>query len=209
MNANQAVGEIGARGPDLVLFAATSRGRDLAPRVAARLGVGLVSECETIWREGEELVFARPAHGGMVVADVVVRTRPAMATVRVARLCPGGTDLETADIVIGVGTGIGGPENLPTIASLADVLGAAVGGTRKVVDLGWVPPRRQIGLSGRQIAPRVYLALGVRGSFNHAIGIRRAGTVIAVNTDPRAEIFGECDLGVMADWREVVAGLMQ
>jgi electron transfer flavoprotein alpha subunit len=118
-------------------------------------------------------------------------------------------ELDTADIVVGVGTGLGGPEHLPAIERLAAALGGAVGGTRKVVDLGWLPPHRQIGLSGRQIAPRAYLAIGVRGSFNHAVGIRRAGTVIAVNADRRAEIFGECDLGVVADWREIVPALTE
>ena len=109
--------------------------------------------------------------------------------------------------MVGVGSGIGGPERLPEIHRLAQALGGAVGATRKVVDLGWLPPQQQIGLSGRQIAPRLYLAIGVRGSFNHAIGIRRAGTIVAINTSPRAEIFGECDLGVVGDWREIVPTL--
>jgi electron transfer flavoprotein alpha subunit len=117
--------------------------------------------------------------------------------------------LEQAEVVVGVGTGLGGPEHLPAIERLAETLGGVVGATRKVVDLGWLPPQRQIGLSGRQIAPRLYLALGVRGSFNHAIGIRRAGTVIAINSDPRAEVFGECDLGAVADWRAIVPMLTE
>ena len=95
------------------------------------------------------------------------------------------------------------------VERLAAELGAAVGGTRKLVDAGLLPPHQQIGLSGRQIAPRVYLALGTRGSFNHAVGIRRAGTILAVNPDPRAEIFGESDLGLVADWRDVLPPLLE
>jgi len=115
--------------------------------------------------------------------------------------------LDQANVIVGVGSGIGGPEHLAEITRLASALGGAVGATRKVVDLGWLPPQQQIGLSGRRIAPRLYLAIGARGSFNHAIGIRRAGTIVAINRDVKAEVFKECDLGVVADWREIVPAL--
>ena len=130
------------------------------------------------------------------------------ADVAAARRVPA-LALDVADVVVGAGTGVGDPEGLAAVERLAAVLGAAVGGTRKLVDLGLLPPQQQIGLSGRQIAPRVYLALGTRGSFNHAVGIRRAGTILAVNSDPRAEIFRECDLGLVADWRVVVPMLTE
>jgi electron transfer flavoprotein alpha subunit len=85
------------------------------------------------------------------------------------------------------------------VTKLAEKLGGVVCGTRRVCDLGWLPRQAQVGLSGRYIGPHVYLGLGVRGSFNHTVGIRRAGTVIGVNNNPKAEIFAASDLGVLGD----------
>jgi electron transfer flavoprotein alpha subunit len=77
-----------------------------------------------------------------------------------------------------------------------------------VVDLGWLPRQLQIGITGKSIAPRVYLALALRGNLNHAVGIRRAGCVIAINSDPQAEIFRAADYGLVADYREVLPRLL-
>jgi len=117
-------------------------------------------------------------------------------------------ELERAPIVIGVGAGIGSPDALPPIEKLARSLGAALGASRKVVDLGWLPRQLQIGITGKSIAPRVYLALALRGNLNHAVGIRRAGCVIAINSDPQAEIFRAADYGLVADYREVLPRLL-
>jgi electron transfer flavoprotein alpha subunit len=85
----------------------------------------------------------------------------------------------------------------------------AVGGTRKVVDDGWLPPQQQIGTTGHAVAPDLYLGLGVRGAFNHVVGILRSGTVGAVNNDPEAPIFYASDVGVVGDWREFAEALEQ
>jgi electron transfer flavoprotein alpha subunit len=110
-----------------------------------------------------------------------------------------GIALHHSDTVIGVGTGLGGPEHLPTIYALAEALGATVGATRRVVDAGWLPRQQQVGLTGKMIAPRLYVAVGVRGTFNHTVGIQKAGTVVAINNDPNAQIFETADYGVVAD----------
>ena len=115
-------------------------------------------------------------------------------------------DIETlarAQVVIGVGTGVT-PEEYEQLSPLAAVLGAELAATRKVTDRGWAPRSRQVGITGRSIAPRLYVALGLSGKFNHMVGVRAAGTILAVNTDPGAPVFADCDVGIVGDWHEVV-----
>jgi electron transfer flavoprotein alpha subunit len=122
-----------------------------------------------------------------------------------------GLALDDARLVVCVGMGIGGPEALPEVYRLASRLGTwmglkpeevAVGGTRKVVDEGWLPRHQQIGITGRSVSPDLYIGLGLQGNFNHTAGIMRAATIVAVNNDPGAPIFDMSDIGVVADWRE-------
>jgi electron transfer flavoprotein alpha subunit len=115
-------------------------------------------------------------------------------------------DVETlarADVVIGVGTGVARDE-YALLSPLAAILGAELAATRKVTDKGWAPRARQVGLTGRAIAPRLYVALGLSGKFNHMVGVRAAGTILAINQDRDAPVFGHCDVGVVGDWHEVV-----
>ena len=116
-------------------------------------------------------------------------------------------DVETlarAEVVIGVGTGVL-PEEYALLSPLAALLGAELGATRKVTDKGWAPRSRQVGITGRSIAPRLYVALGLSGKFNHMVGVRAAGTILAVNHDPAAPVFTHCDIGIVGDWHEVVS----
>jgi electron transfer flavoprotein alpha subunit len=115
-------------------------------------------------------------------------------------------DVETlarAEAVIGVGSGVV-PEEYAQLSPLAALLGAELAATRKVTDRGWAPRARQVGLTGRSIAPRLYVALGLAGKFNHMVGVRAAGTILAVNTDREAPVFGQCDVGLVGDWHEAV-----
>jgi electron transfer flavoprotein alpha subunit len=79
-----------------------------------------------------------------------------------------------------------------------------MGATRKVTDKGWMPRARQIGITGRTIAPRLFVSIGASGKFNHAVGVRAAGTVVAINPDLDAPIWAHADVGIVGDWREVV-----
>jgi electron transfer flavoprotein alpha subunit len=118
-------------------------------------------------------------------------------------------DVETlarAEVVIGVGTGVA-PEEYALLSPLAALLGAELGATRKVTDRGWAPRSRQVGITGRSISPRLYVALGVSGKFNHMVGVRSAGTILAINHDPGAPVFTHCDIGIVGDWHEVVPKL--
>lgn len=230
--------------PYAVLIPSTANGRDLAPRLAARLGVGLTGDCIGLdIDEQGRLVQLKPAFGGNIVAQILTKTRPAVATVRPGMLRRAEPDfdrepivealptegveaertrvvsrernasasvaLDDAEIIVGVGTGIGGTENLAAIQELANVLDAPIGATRRVVDAGWLPRQMQIGLTGRSISPRLYIAVGLSGKFNHVVGVQRSGLVLAVNNDPEAEIFKQADYGIVGDWAQVIPVLAQ
>ncbi|HZR80720.1 MAG TPA: FAD-binding protein [Candidatus Binatia bacterium] len=229
-------GAVAELAPRIVLAPSTALGRDVVPQIAARLGLGLTGDAIGVeLDDAGRLRQLKPAFGGLVVAPILSRTRPEVATLRPGMLrapepdrarphavivaCGGGAagaherrrwlgfvpevseegaSLESARAVVCVGFGLGSAA-VARAARLAHLLGGAVGGSRRVCDVGWLPRQAQIGLSGRSVAPSVYLALGVRGSFNHMVGIQRAGIVIAVNRDPDAEVFAGADLGVVAD----------
>lgn len=231
--------------PYAVLIPATVRGRDFAPRVAARLGLGLTGDAIGLEiDEQERLVQLKPAFGGNIVAPILSKTFPQMATVRPGMLAAMRPDwsrqpvlqhlelsdvgpirtqtvqatqevdatalsLEDADIVVGVGTGLGRRENLKLAREFADILGAAIGATRRVTDANWLPRQHQVGLTGKAIAPKLYFALGVRGVMNHTIGIQRAQTIVAVNKDPEAPIFQVANYGIVGDCLEILPALTQ
>ncbi|MHB1486115.1 MAG: FAD-binding protein [Acidimicrobiales bacterium] len=111
--------------------------------------------------------------------------------------------LTTAATLIGVGLGVV-KEDYGELALLREVLDAELVATRKVTDRGWLPRARQIGITGLALRPRLYVALGLSGRFNHIVGVRGAGTILGVNTDPEALLFEECDVGIVGDWRVVV-----
>jgi electron transfer flavoprotein alpha subunit len=112
-------------------------------------------------------------------------------------------ELAAATSVIGVGRGIP-PQEYAELDPLRRVLGAELAATRKVTDVGWLPHARQVGITGRSIAPRLYVAIGMGGKFNHMVGVRRAHFILAINSDPDALVFGGADLGIVGNWREVV-----
>jgi electron transfer flavoprotein alpha subunit len=221
--------------PWAVLAPGTMWGREVASRVAARLGAGLTGDAVDLAVEGDRLVGWKPAFGGALVAAVTATSDVQMATVRPGvlplpepRAAEGGIDVDVravtprgrvrhldagrdddldalvaADVVVGVGTAVA-PDEYGELRPLLDALGAELGATRKVTDRGWLPRARQIGITGRSIGPRLYVAVGLSGKFNHMVGVRGAGCVLAVNTDPDALVFGACDVGIVGDWHTAV-----
>jgi electron transfer flavoprotein alpha subunit len=119
----------------------------------------------------------------------------------------GDVDITTADVLLAVGRGIGEQDELPRLGELAERLGATLAVSRPLVDAGWVPAERQVGQSGRTVAPKVYLALGISGAVQHLAGMKGSGTIIAVNTDPDAAIFGVAHYGAVCDLHEVIEEL--
>jgi electron transfer flavoprotein alpha subunit len=236
---------IDAARPYAVLFASTADGRDLASRIAARLGLGLTGDAIDLEVDEQgRLVQLKPALGGNVVAPILSKTLPNLVTLRPGLLTPIGPEahaqaateqinapdfagsdiavleehfqedlgaiaLVQAPVVLGVGMGIGGPENIPQISGLADSIGATLATSRNVVHAGWLPHQIQVGISGRSIAPKVYLAVGIRGAFNHTVGIQKAGVILAINRNRRAAIFKAADYGIVGDWKEYLPPLVE
>ena len=120
-----------------------------------------------------------------------------------------GLILAKAPVVLGVGMGIGGVENLAKVQEMARSIGATIATTRDVCHEGWLPQQLQVGISGRTIAPTVYLAVGIRGAFNHTVGLQRAGVIIAVNQNRRAVMFRSSDFGIVGTWEEFLPPLIE
>ncbi len=118
-------------------------------------------------------------------------------------------NLDTAHLVVGVGMGVGRPENVDRIAEAVQEIGGAIGASRKVVDAGWVPPQLQIGLTGRSIDPDVYIAVGIKGKATHMAGVRRARVVVGLNENPDEPIFEDCDVGIVGRWEDLLFPLLQ
>jgi electron transfer flavoprotein alpha subunit len=121
---------------------------------------------------------------------------------------PHTVDIGEAERIVAGGLGVDGPEGMELVRKLADRLGAAVGGTRVVVDRSWLPFERQIGTTGKTVAPKLYLALGISGANQHTAGMTGSETVIVVNTDRTAPMFGLADLGVVGDLHQIVPELI-
>ncbi len=120
-----------------------------------------------------------------------------------------GPALEDAAIVVTAGRGVGGTEKMAALTELAALLKAAVGGTRAVVDAGWLPFSAQVGQTGKTVRPGVYIAAGVSGAMQHLVGMKDSGTIIAVNKDEEAPIFRVADLGVVGDLHKVLPKLVE
>ena len=120
----------------------------------------------------------------------------------------GALELTSAEVVVGVGMGVT-EEGVPTAQQLASGIGASICTTRNVVHSGWLPHHIQVGISGRTIAPQVYLAVGIRGAFNHTVGIQKAGVILAINRNHRAAIFRAADYGIVGDWNEYLPPVIQ
>lgn len=149
--------------------------------------------------------FAEVETGGSAAIDAI---SPDLGTTRTAHVSyeeakADDAGIENAEIILSVGRGVGEEDELERFQELAESLGAAFGVSRPIVDAGWLPVSRQVGQSGKTVAPKVYIALGISGASQHLAGIKGADTVIAVNTDPSAGIFNVAKYGAHCDMHEL------
>ncbi len=227
------------------LFLSTGWAREVAGRVSSRLAVGLTGDAVGIsWEQERGLVFHKPSFGGGLVAKVVSKRSPTLATIRpgsfesgaLARsssdltvspragvlpkdrihrsavgsnLDPRFGNLDHARAVVGVGMGVGGAKNVEAVLEAIRPLHAALGASRRVVDEGWVPAQLQVGLTGRAIAPVLYVAVGVSGQVNHMVGVKRAQVIVGINSRMGEPLFASVDVGILGDALEVLPGLVR
>ncbi len=118
-------------------------------------------------------------------------------------------DLSKAEIIIAIGRGIKGKENIALAEKLAEVLGGDIAASRPICDAEWLPIDRQIGSSGQTVAPKLYIALGISGAIQHLVGMKNSGTIVAINKDPEAPIFDIADYGIVGDLFEAVPVLTE
>jgi electron transfer flavoprotein alpha subunit len=221
----EAVEALSSMRPQLVVSGGSRKDLGVAARVAARLRASFSSNVLAAKLQGQRLEVERPAYGGKVKASVSLELPavicvsgndsspdtfpvqvnrehlPVRSKIRVLeRRVRDSTDLRSAKVIVSVGRGIGGKEGVELASQLAQVLGGALAGSRAVTaELGWLPPDRQIGISGQRVKPDVYLALGISGQPQHVFGMRESKVVVAVNKDRNAPIAEEADYLVVAD----------
>lgn len=210
-----------------ILFAATASGKNVSPRVAARLDVAQISEIQSVLSAD---TFERAIYAGNAVATVqsadpvkviTVRTTgfdaaPEGASAAVESIAPAAAaglstfvgrevaksdrpELAGAKVVVSGGRGMGSAENFKILDPLADKLGAALGASRAAVDAGYAPNDWQVGQTGKIVAPQLYVAIGISGAIQHLAGMKDSKVIVAVNKDAEAPIFGVADYGLVAD----------
>ncbi len=227
--------------PQILILGQTSIGRDLAPRLAFRLGTTANLGCLelAIDPESKRLLQTKPVYGGNAQAIFTSATDPQIATVRAKAMSPlepdasrqgevttidagldpqairtrvldrvkeevEGIKLEDAQIIVSGGRGIGNAEGFKQLEELAKILKGAVGATRPPCDNGWVPGGLQIGLTGKIVAPELYIAVALSGASQHMSGCSGSKNIIAINKDAEANIFREARFGVVGDWKKVL-----
>ncbi len=181
--------------PQAVLWEDSEDRKIIAAQLAVQMNVGLCADCISFRVESGNLIMTRPAQGGNITADIICPNQMAFATVRTARQ-------DCADVVFSVGNG--GVQYLDRIKELAKKYDADTCCSRMVADSGKMPYCAQVGLTGKTVSPKVYVAFGISGAVQHTCAISGAGTVIAVNCDKRAQIFDYADYGIVEEINELL-----
>ncbi|PYB68970.1 electron transfer flavoprotein subunit alpha/FixB family protein [Thermoplasma sp. Kam2015] len=222
---------------DYLVIGSTEIGREIAGYLSFKTGFYTATEIFYLDINGEKVHTKRFFFGGktvieeesdariITVAPGVVEARDlgstpqmkdldvAQSRIRITKFTSkagGSVRLEDAKVIVSVGRGIGSKENIAKVEPLAKALNGEIAGSRPVcMDYGWLSEDRQVGLSGKKVSPKVYIALGISGQIQHIAGMRNSKTVIAINKDKNAPIFQECDYGIVGDIFTVVPKILE
>lgn len=170
-------------------------------KVSARIGFQEAKNCLATIRAGSFPSEIEPLYDAEVIPipSALTAEMQARKFIEFVEAAAGEVDITQADILVSVGRGIGDAENIPLAEALAEAMGATLACSRPVVDKKWLSKERQVGTSGKTVKPKVYIALGISGTFQHVAGMKNSGTIIAVNKDPKAPIFNIADYGIVED----------
>ena len=180
--------------PNVILWNADLEGRRKAPIVSALLKTGLCADCTHLETDGEKLYMYRPAKSGNIIAKIECRTQPQMATVRCTQ--------KSDDVIVSGGRGAA--ESIDLLKDFAHSLNADLCASRALVDKNVVPYEMQVGLTGKTISPKIYIAVGISGAAQHTCGVEGADTIIAVNPDKDAQIFDFADYGIVSTFEDFI-----
>lgn len=228
--------------PDGIVMGHTSIGKDLTPRIAAKLDTGLVSDIIDIEKNEDQIEFIRPIYSGKAFERKIITEGISFITIRpnniatleydesrsgeisrkdvdiadirtiikdVVRKASKGVDLSEAKIVVSGGRGLKSAEGFDLLYELADVLGAAVGASRGACDAGYCDYALQIGQTGKVVTPDLYIAVGISGAIQHLAGMSNSKVIVAINSDPEANIFSIADYGMVGDLFEIIPLLIE
>lgn len=226
-------------GADIVIAALDPTGKEVAPRVSARLGAGMVTGAVSLPNMDGGFTVKKNVFSGKAVAEVKINSAKKVVAIMPNSITPeatGGTaevadynaevgaptitvkerkgtggalSLPEAELVVSAGRGLKGPENWGMIEELADTLGAATACSRPVADVGWRPHHEHVGQTGIAIRPNLYIAVGISGAIQHLAGVNSSKVIVVVNTDAEAPFFKAADYGIVGDAFEVVPKILE